>query len=261
MRKPALMGNWKMNKDLSSAISFVGEFFKLAPDVGGRIDIVLFPPFPLIKPIVDAIRKGARWSDLVEVGAQDMHPAEHGAFTGAVSGLCIKSVGADYVIVGHSERRWIFGDTDTAVNSKLRAAIALTLHPILCVGETLETRKAGMHFVFLQSQLDAAFAEIDPAKATDVSIAYEPIWAIGTGVNATPVEVGPMIEMIRRWADGAGFPGGGNSLRILYGGSVNEQNSAGLYAVDGVDGFLVGGASLEAFTFAAILDLMKKGKK
>jgi triosephosphate isomerase len=134
----------------------------------------------------------------------------------------------------------------------------MTFHTVLCVGETIEIRKAGKHFSFLESQLDSAFADIDINKAADISIAYEPVWAIGTGVNATIAEVGPMVDMIRRWADGAGFPGGGNSLRILYGGSVNEENSAELYAVDGVDGFLVGGASLEAFTFAAILDSMNK---
>jgi len=125
------MGNWKMNKDFSSATGIIGEFFKLAPDVGGEIDVVVFPPFPLIRAVVEAVKKGARWSDFIEVGAQDLYPGERGAYTGAVSALCLKSVGATRVIVGHSERRNIFGDDDAVVNTKLKTALAFNLSPVL----------------------------------------------------------------------------------------------------------------------------------
>lgn len=260
MRKPALMGNWKMNMDLSSATGFAGEFFKLAPDSSGEIDIVIFPPFPLIRPFFEAVKQGARWSDFVGIGAQDMHPAERGAYTGAVSGLCLKSVGATYVLIGHSERRWVFGEDDELIHAKMMAALGMTLRPVLCVGEKLESRKAGEHEDVLLSQLDKAFGDEVKNISSDISIAYEPVWAIGTGVNATPAEVGPMIDLIRKWADKSGLKGGGESIRVLYGGSVTDDNASELYAVDGIDGFLVGGASLEAFKFAAILEAMIKGK-
>ncbi len=261
MRKPALMGNWKMNKDLSSATGFVGEFLKLAPDVGGEIDIVVFPPFPLIRPVYEAARSAARWSDFISIGAQDLHHEERGAFTGAVSGLCLKSVGATHVIVGHSERRWVFGDDDKTVNLKFKTALGMGFHTVLCVGEKLESRKSGDFESVLASQLDDAFDKIALSSSDNISIAYEPVWAIGTGANATPKEIGPMMAFIRGWADKARIPGGGDTLRLLYGGSVNQENAAELYSVDGVDGFLVGGASLEAFSFAAILDIMRDGEK
>ncbi len=259
MRQPALMGNWKMNKEFSSATGFVEEFFKLAPDVGGEIEIVLFPPYPLIRPVVEAA-KSARWSDSIEIGAQDMHPGERGAFTGAVSGMCLKSVGATWIIVGHSERRNIFGDGDDIVNTKLKAALAHKLRPVLCVGESLEIREALEHEDYVSNQLDRAFDGISADDVDVVTVAYEPIWAIGTGRTATDAEVAPMMMVIRQWADKTGFPGGGDSLRVLYGGSVTPENTSELYGIEGVDGFLVGGASLEAFSFAGILDVMVKGK-
>jgi triosephosphate isomerase len=261
MRQPAIMGNWKMNKDLSSATGFIEEFLKLAPDVRGAIDIVIFPPFPLIRPVVEAVRQGARWSDLIEVGAQDMHPGERGAYTGAVSGLCLKSVGATRVIIGHSERRWLFGDDDGIINAKLKTALAFTIRPVLCVGEPLEVRDDGKQEEFVLDQLDGAYEGVDLDSAAAVTIAYEPVWAIGTGRNATLAEIVPMMALMRDWADRAGIPGGGESLTLLYGGSVNQENASELYSGDGVDGFLVGGASLEAFSFTAILEIMAEEQR
>jgi triosephosphate isomerase len=252
------MGNWKMNKDFSSATGFIGEFFKLAPDVGGRIDVVVFPPFPLIRTVVEAVKEGARWSDLVEVGAQDLYPAERGAYTGAVSGLCLKSVGATRVLVGHSERRNVFGDDDAVVNTKLKAALAYNLNPVLCIGEPLDVREAGDEDKFVRGQLDKAFLDISLDGMGKVTLAYEPLWAIGTGRNATDAEVAPMMVAIREWAEQVGIPGGGESLCVLYGGSVTPENTAELYGLDGVDGFLVGGASIEAFSFVSILEIMAK---
>jgi triosephosphate isomerase len=250
------MGNWKMNKDLSSAVSYVEEFFKLARDTGGKIDIVLFPPFPLIHPVVEAIRGGARWTDLFAVGAQDMHFAEKGAYTGAVSGICIKSVGATHVIIGHSERRTLFGDDNKTVGAKLKSALEMGLVPVLCVGEPLDIRDAGREEEYVIRQLKSAFDKIETRSLRSFTFAYEPIWAIGTGRNATRDEIEPMHNLIRKWASKVGFQGGGDSVRILYGGSVNPDNARELYDIDGVDGFLVGGASLEAYSFAAILDAM-----
>jgi triosephosphate isomerase len=250
------MGNWKMNKDLMSATGFVEDFHKLARDTAGRIDIVLFPPYPLIRPMVEAIKHGARWSDGIDIGAQDLHVAERGAFTGAVSGICLKSVGATWVIVGHSERRNIFGDDDAAVNHKLKAALGFTLNVVLCVGESLDVRDGKRQDEFVLDQLDKAFDGVSIESTERLCIAYEPIWAIGTGRNAGEREIEPMMALIRSWADDAGMPGGGENLRVLYGGSVNAENAGELFALEGVDGFLVGGASLEAFTFSSILDEM-----
>ncbi|MCH8153020.1 MAG: triosephosphate isomerase [Planctomycetes bacterium] len=249
-----------MNSDLSSAVGFVEEFFKHISGIEGKIrelfDVVIFPQFPLIKPIVDSVEAGARWSDLLRVGAQDIQPEDRGAFTGAVNGICLKSVGVSSVIIGHSERRWFFGDSDSLVNAKLSTTINMNFEPVLCIGEPGEIRDKGEQDSFVLAQLETAFDSVKLDSISAISLAYEPVWSIGTGRNATEAEIAPMIELIRGFATKAGFPGGGANLRILYGGSVNPQNASELYSIDGVDGFLVGGASLDALSFSAILDAM-----
>ncbi|RMG10034.1 MAG: triose-phosphate isomerase [Planctomycetota bacterium] len=200
------------------------------------------PPFPFLEAVGRAIAGSA-----VLLVAQDLHPEAQGAFTGAVSGPMLASLGVERVLVGHSERRSLFGEDDACVAAKLRGALAAGLDPILCVGERLAEREAGRQEAVVAAQLDAAFADLDPAARARLLVAYEPVWAIGTGVTATPEQAGAMHAFIRSHLGPAAPP-------ILYGGSVKPKNASDLAATPGIDGFLVGGASLDADSFLAIVE-------
>ncbi len=247
MRTPVLAANWKMFKTSRETLSYVRELSVLLKDVTG-IEVVVAPPF-LSVPIA---AEAARDTD-IGVAAQNLYFEKEGAFTGEVNGAMIKDAGAEYVIVGHSERRRLFGDTDDIVHLKTRAAIGAGLVPIVCIGETLEEREAGQTLAVLDRQVRIAFEGFSRGEMAGLIIAYEPVWAIGTGRNATPAEAqqahSHIRARLRQWfGDEAG-----NRCRILYGGSVKPDNVKALCALDDVDGALVGGASLDVASFFRII--------
>jgi len=247
MRTPFLAANWKMFKTVDETVAYLREFCPLAAGVRAA-EIVVAPPFTALRAAADA----ARGSN-VRIAAQDCYWEREGAFTGEISVGMIKDAGASHVIIGHSERRRLFGDTDDSVNRKVRAVLGGGLTPIACVGETLEERDANLTLAVLDRQVDAALADLTPAQVASLVIAYEPVWAIGTGRNATPAQAGEAHAHIRKRLRGAFGPEGAAACRILYGGSVKPDNIKDLMALEDVDGALVGGASLTVPSFFAIV--------
>jgi len=247
MRKPFIAGNWKMHKTIKEAVALVKDLRAALAGIAG-CDVAVFPPAPALA----GVREALSGSD-IGLGAQNVHWEEQGAFTGEVSppmlaGLC------DYVIVGHSERRTIFGETDEWVNKKLRAALAHGLKPILCVGENLQQNQAGETEAFVGGQVRAAFAGITAEQARVITVAYEPLWAIGTGVPATGAGANGIIGGAVRGTLAALYGDDvAQDMRIQYGGSVKPGNAAEFMAQPEIDGALVGGASLRAADFAAIV--------
>jgi triosephosphate isomerase len=247
MRKKLIAANWKMHKTPEQAQAFVSAFL---PHVWEhtRDEIVLCPAFVAIPAVVEATRDSR-----VAVGGQDMFWEKEGAYTGAISGPMLRAAGCAYVIIGHSERRQYFGETDDTVNLKLRAALAASLTPIVCVGEVLQEREAGMTEDVLRRQCSVAFREISGGEAIPVVVAYEPVWAIGTGKTATPELAAEAHRVIRAEAAQAFGEGVATQMRILYGGSVKPDNAKALMSQPEIDGALVGGASLDPKSFAAIV--------
>jgi len=247
MRKPFIAGNWKMHKSIEESIALVRELLVALGGIEG-CDVVVCPPFPALAAVREALTGSS-----VGLGAQNMHWEEKGAFTGEVSppmleGLC------DYVIVGHSERRAIFGESDAWVNRKLHAALAHRLKPILCVGENLQQNQAGETEEFVGGQVRAAFAGLTAAQARIITVAYEPIWAIGTGMPATGEAANDIIGSVVRGTLAALYGDDvAQAVRVQYGGSVKPHNAAEFLAQPEIDGALVGGASLRAADFAAIV--------
>ncbi len=249
MRRPLIAGNWKMYKTIPEALGFVQSFKPLVV-AATHCDIVLAPPFTAIKALADRV-EGSN----VEVAAQNV-AAEigPGAFTGEVSALMIKDAGARYVIIGHSERRQYYGETDETVNRKIVAALAAGLLPIVCIGERLDEREAGHAEVVVAAQLVGGLRNLTVTDASRIILAYEPVWAIGTGRTATPHIAQLMHAFIRsRIREMFGDPVA-TGMRILYGGSVKPDNAAALMSEADIDGALVGGASLEAESFAQIVN-------
>lgn len=247
MRKPFVAANWKMHKTVREALVWAETLRRRLEAVRG-VEIVAAPPFTALHPVAAALRGSS-----VGVAGQDLHPEPDGAFTGAVSGGMLKEAGADYVIVGHSERRRLFGETDAAVNAKVRAAIGARLVPILCVGETLAERDAGKTFKVLDRQIAAGLANLSAAEAETLVVAYEPVWAIGSGRNATPDQAQAAHAHVRRRLAGKLGEASAAARRIIYGGSVKPTNAGALSAQPDVDGALVGGAGLDAGGFAEIV--------
>lgn len=247
MRKKLMAANWKMYKTLDHTREFFRDFL---PAVAGhdRDEIVVCPPFVDLPAAVEAA-KGSN----VAVGGQDVYWEKEGAFTGEISTGMLLSVGCTHVIVGHSERRQHFGETDDTVNLKLKAALEAGLTPIACVGEVLEEREARLTEDVLRRQCLRAFHAISGKKAGKLVVAYEPVWAIGTGKTATPQLASEAHSLIRIEAAKAFGEGMANQLRILYGGSVKPENVKALMAEEEIDGALVGGASLDPKSFAAIV--------
>jgi triosephosphate isomerase len=247
MRKPFIAGNWKMHKTIEEAVALVKELRITLDSVTG-CDVAICPPFPALAAVREALA-----GSTIGLGAQNVHWEEKGAFTGAVSppmleGLC------DYVIIGHSERRNIFGETDEWVNKKLHAALAHGLKPILCVGENLQQNQAGETETFVGGQVRAAFAGITAEQARIVTVAYEPIWAIGTGVPATGEGANAIIGGTVRATLAALYGDDiAQAIRVQYGGSVKPENTAEFMAQPEIDGALVGGASLKTADFAGII--------
>jgi triosephosphate isomerase len=245
-RTPLIAGNWKMHKTVEEAEEFIQALLPRVSSVQ-RAEVAICPAFTALQAMVDSTR-GSR----VAVYAQTMHQSQDGAFTGEVSAPMLTEAGVTGVILGHSERRQLFGETDKALAQKVPAALAAGLVPVLCVGETEEERERGDTERKLRHQVQEDLARVDPERLSEVVIAYEPIWAIGTGQVATPEQAQEAIGFVRalvadRSADAA------QRTRILYGGSVKPENAAELIALPDVDGALVGGASLDAESFAAIV--------
>ncbi|SIT91298.1 triose-phosphate isomerase [Edaphobacillus lindanitolerans] len=249
MRKPIIAGNWKMHKTLGEAESFYSDVQGRIPDPA-KVETVICAPFPFLYRLVQ-LSEGMAPS----VGAQNMHEEESGAFTGEVSPVQLKDLGVRYVIIGHSERREYFNETDDSVNRKLKSALGHGLTPIVCVGETLGEREEGRTEAKVSGQVKAAYAEISPSEAAGTVVAYEPIWAIGTGKTATAEEAGDVCRSIRETL--SELYGGeiAEKIRIQYGGSVKPDNIGELLAQPDIDGALVGGASLEPESFLRLAEV------
>jgi len=248
MRRPIIAGNWKMYKTASEAEELVKNlipFVKSTSDV----DIVVCPPFTALHSVSLVMGNNSR----VELGAQDIHWEKEGAFTGEISPLMLADLKVKYVIIGHSERRQEFGETDEAVNQKVKAASAQGFIPIMCVGETLKERENGKTEEIVQRQIRAGLAGVKPEEVEKLVIAYEPIWAIGTGVAATAEDAEDVIRYIRSVVGAHFSPDVARKIRIQYGGSVKPENIAEFMREPDIDGALVGGASLDAQTFAQII--------
>ena len=247
MRKKLIAANWKMFKTPDETFAFIQAFLR---EVSGhnRDEIVLCPPFVDIPTAVQAARHSH-----VQIGAQNMYWEKEGAFTGEISGKMILAAGCTHVIIGHCERRQYFGETDETVNRKLLAALDAGLVPIVCVGEVLQEREAGLTEEVLRRQVMGAFRSISGDKAGPIIVAYEPLWAIGTGKTATPAIAADAHRVIRAEAAKAFGQSAADNLRILYGGSVKPDNATALMAQSEIDGALVGGASLDPKSFTAIV--------
>jgi triosephosphate isomerase len=245
-RTPLLAANWKMNKTVTEADEFLADFLPRAGDQTAA-DVIVCPPFTALARVVELCVQSR-----VRVAAQNMHEEEAGAFTGEVSASMLREAGVDHVLLGHSERRQLFGETDDALALKVPAAFAADLLPILCIGETESERDGGETEAVLERQLTADLANVEDSVLEGLTIAYEPVWAIGTGRTATPDQAQEAIAFVRgllaRRDEGAA-----GSIRILYGGSVTPDNARELLAEPDIDGALVGGASLDPEQFAAIV--------
>ena len=247
MRLPVIAANWKMYKTVHEAVVFVKEFRSMVKDLDD-VEIVVAPPFTAVHAVAEAARNSN-----VGVGAQDVYWEREGAFTGEVSATMLKEAGAEYVIIGHSERRRLFQETDETVNRKLVAALGAKLAPIVCMGETLDERESNQTLAVLDRQIRAGLDALTGEQVASLVIAYEPVWAIGTGRNATPAQAaeahGHIRSRLRQWfgADTS------ERCRIVYGGSVKPDNSRALMNTPDVDGALVGGASLDVGSFLAII--------
>ena len=247
-RKKLMAANWKMYKTAEQTRDFFQAFLPLVSGEDGS-DIVVCPPFTSLSTAVAAAEQSH-----VGIGAQNMYWEKEGAFTGEISAAMLLALGCTHAIIGHSERRQYFGETDDTVNLKLKSALVADLTPIVCVGEVLEEREAGLTEDVLRRQCLRAFHALSAKKAAKLVVAYEPVWAIGTGKTATPQMASEAHQLIRGEAAKAFGEEFAGNLRILYGGSVKPENAASLMAEEEIDGALIGGASLDPKSFAAIVN-------
>jgi triosephosphate isomerase len=248
-RLPLMVGNWKMNANHLDAIQMVQKLsYRLEPDDSDRVEVVVAPPFTALRSVQLVIEQDHM---PIGLGAQDTHWETEGAYTGEVSAPMLAKLGARYVIIGHSERRQMFAETDETVNRKARAVLAAAMTPIVCVGESLQEREEGQAEAVVVSQLRAGLSRLDGIGS--IVIAYEPVWAIGTGRTALPDDAGLMAEMIRETMRDIATSDAAETVRVLYGGSVNAGNIKDFMAKRHIDGALVGGASLDPDGFAAIV--------
>jgi len=247
MRVPFIAANWKMFKTVHEAVVFAKEFRAMVKDVND-VEIVVAPPFTALHSVVEAARNSN-----IGVSGQNLHWEREGAFTGEISAAMLKEAGADYVIIGHSERRRLFHETDETVNRKLIAALGANLIPIVCIGETLEERERNETLAVLDRQIKAGLDSLTGDQVAGLVIAYEPVWAIGTGRNATPAQAGEahahIRSRLRQWFGGPAA----DQCHVIYGGSVKPDNIHELVLLPDVDGALVGGASLDVRAFGDIV--------
>ncbi|QIB70767.1 triose-phosphate isomerase [Aminipila butyrica] len=247
MRKPLIAGNWKMFKTTAEAKDFAAEFKKIY--VSSDIQVAVCAPFTQLEALKEAFQD----TD-IQVGAQNLHFAEEGAFTGEISAAMLKEIGVDCCIIGHSERRQLFGETDEMVNKKLHQAFASGIRPILCVGESLEQRDGGQAFDLVRSQMKAGMQGLHADQAAALIVAYEPVWAIGTGRTAEPEQADEMCGFIRQVVEDLYGEEAADKVLILYGGSVKPSNASELLNMGDIDGALVGGASLVPEDFIQIVN-------
>lgn len=247
MRQPIIAGNWKMNNTIAESKALISELIPLVADA--KAEVVICVPYTNIATAAEMI-KGTN----IKLGAENVHWADKGAFTGEISAKMLVELGVEYVIIGHSERRQYFGETDQTVNQRVKAALANGLKPIICVGESLEERKTNKVEEVLVRQTTEAFKDIDKSDLDKVVIAYEPIWAIGTGETATKEQANDTIAIIRNTMAELYCPKCvEEKLRIQYGGSMNPKNASELMAMPQIDGGLIGGASLKAVDFSQVV--------
>jgi len=252
MRKPLIAGNWKMHKTPEEARAFASQLLEELKEER-EVEVVVAPPFVSLLPVKEALGDGP-----IKLAAQNVHWEREGAFTGEVSPLMLREAGCEYVIVGHSERRGYFGETDEVVNRKVKALLDVGLKPILCVGETLKEREEGKTFEVVEAQVKGGLKDLEAGEVKELVVAYEPVWAIGTGRTATPHQAQEVQSFIRKLLGGL-FGEVAREIRILYGGSVKPENIAELMAEEDIDGALVGGASLKVDSFVKIVRYNRGG--
>jgi triosephosphate isomerase len=248
VRKPVIAGNWKMHLTVPEALELVRG---IIPTCSGKtgVDVVIGPPFTALHATSCEIKgKG------IGLAAQNMHYEPKGAFTGEISAPMLKDAGCTHVIIGHSERRQYFCETDEGVNKKVKVALAAELTPIMCIGETLAERESGVTFKVIETQLNGGLTGLTPEQASSVIVAYEPVWAIGTGKTATPEQAQEVHKFIREKLSNAFGKEAASKIRVLYGGSVKPDNVKSLMAKEDIDGALVGGACLKADSFSALVN-------
>jgi len=251
-RKRIIAGNWKMNKGVSESQTLAEDIKRELAECS-EVEVVLCPPFTSLQTVADVVGETA-----IKFGAQNMHWESSGAYTGEVSAMMLRSLYCHFVILGHSERRTYFGETDAIVNKKAKAALAATLIPIVCVGETLEERQAAKHMSVVRTQVEGSLEGIAPADLKKVVLAYEPVWAIGTGLTATPEQAQEMHAFIRSVLREMSNSDVADSVRIQYGGSMKPSNAAELLAKPDIDGGLIGGAALEAKSFVELVRIAQQ---
>lgn len=253
MRRFLVAGNWKMNTNKASGEALAAALAQNSPSSEDGVEVLVCPPFPYLTAIADKTSGSG-----VQVGAQDVYFEASGAFTGEVAVDMLKDVGCSHAIIGHSERRHVMGETDEVINKKVKAALAGGLTAVLCVGELLSEREAGQMESVLDTQMAGGLADISEADAKNVVIAYEPVWAIGTGVTASPEQAESAHEHLRKWVADRYTAAFSEQIQILYGGSVKPDNAEVLMGQPNVDGALVGGASLKPELFIPIIDAARK---
>jgi triosephosphate isomerase len=247
MRRTIIAGNWKMNKTIAEALAFADGLRQAFPEPPGR-EVILAPPFTALRAVADRLA-----GSFVRLAAQNLHEAQKGAYTGEVSGPMLKEAGCTYGLVGHSERRTLFGEGDGLVNRKVAAALEAGLRPIFCLGESLQEREGGRTFSVVERQLKEGLNNLSASDIGLCVLAYEPVWAIGTGRTASPGQAQEVHRFIREWIRVAYGGPAAEALRLLYGGSVTPDNAPQLLAQPDIDGALVGGASLDAEAFVRII--------
>ena len=253
MRKIIIGGNWKMNRGTpNEALEMLKQLKPLVKKIED-VDIVIIPPYTVLITVIKYL-EGTN----IKVGAQNMHHEDNGAFTGEISPLFLRDIKCEYVILGHSERRDIFKETDELINKKIKKALKIGLKPIVCIGEHLEEREAGNTKTFIKDQLDATFSDLSKDDMLKIVIAYEPIWAIGTGKTATPDQAEEIHQFIRNTLIEKYDKDLGEKVRIQYGGSVKPNNAENLFKMENIDGGLVGGASLDA---KSLFEIVNSGHK
>ncbi|MFA5805159.1 MAG: triose-phosphate isomerase [Melioribacteraceae bacterium] len=249
MRKKVIAGNWKMNNDLNGTVSLISDLKKELNGNNVEVEVIICPPFTSLETASTLLKDST-----IKLGAQNMYFEENGAFTGEVSISMIKSVGCEYVILGHSERRTIFNESDQVINKKIKTAIKFGLKPIFCIGETLEEREKGITFKVVETQVQNGLKDLSESDLSNLIIAYEPVWAIGTGRNATPQQAQEVHQFIRGLISKLYSSNFARQLVIQYGGSVKADNAKELLSQPDIDGALVGGACLKADSFAKIIN-------
>lgn len=254
MRKLVVAGNWKMYKNRDDALSYIYDVNTKLPS-NEIVDTILFTPSIYLRSLVK------RQEEYLKIGAQNMHESDNGAFTGEISANMLTNIGVSYVLIGHSERRQYFNETDNSVNLKIKQALNNSLTPMLCVGESLDIRKANKTDEFVSNQVVKALKDIDSNQVLKIEIAYEPIWAIGTGVTATAEQANDTICDIRKTIEKLYSKEVAEKVRILYGGSVKVDNIEEILSKKDIDGALIGGASLDSASFLKMANIAAKIKK